>query len=304
VVEVVPLGDHDEREVLERAAAMEARSDHPLARAILAHARARGVPIVPADDLQVLPGRGAAARFGGQAFWVGSRRYLQERGQETEDVRRSLASLSGPGRTVVAVGTDHHVCGLIALADAVRPEARRAVDGLRKAGVEAVVLLTGDTRWTAEAVARETGVDTFRAELLPADKVEAMDELIEHYGEVAMAGDGVNDAPAMARAALGVAMGTAGSDAALETADVALMADDLSKLPWLVGHARDALAILRQNVAVALLVKAAFMALAIAGYATLWSAIAADMGASLLVTFNGLRLLHSVPPGVDEAPAP
>jgi Cd2+/Zn2+-exporting ATPase len=153
------------------------------------------------------------------------------------------------------------------------------------------VMLTGDNRGTAEAIARETGIDEVRAEMLPLEKVAAIDQLVARHGQVAMIGDGVNDAPAMARATLSVAMGAAGSDAAIETADVALMSDDLSKLPWLIRHSRRTLAVIRQNIVFSLLVKAVFVVLTFAGHASLWAAIAADMGASLLVIFNGLRLL-------------
>ena len=156
-------------------------------------------------------------------------------------------------------------------------------------------MLTGDNRATAEVISRETGVDEVRAELLPENKVAAIEELVSHYhktgGAVAMIGDGVNDAPAMARADLGIAMGAIGSDAAIETADIALMSDDLSKLPWLIGHSKATLAIIRQNIGFSLAVKLLFTGLTIAGFASLWGAIAADVGASLLVVLNGLRLL-------------
>ena len=168
---------------------------------------------------------------------------------------------------------------------------------LRELGVERLVLLTGDNRGTAEAVSRAVRIDEVRSELLPGDKVTAMRELVQQYGSVAMVGDGVNDAPAMETATLGIAMGAAGSDAAIETADVALMSDDLSKLPWLITHSRRTLAILRQNIGFSLLVKLVFMTLAFTGRATLWSAIAADMGASLLVIANALRLLREHPAG-------
>ena len=291
VVEVVPLAGHDERELLERVGALEARSEHPLARAILAYAKDRGAAIRPAEDFQILQGKGARGRFDGREYWLGSHRYLEQRGQETAEIHRRLEAMSEAGRTAVVVGTEDHVCGLIAVADEVRAESRAAVQALRDAGIRSIVMLTGDNRGTAEAIARETGVDEIRAELLPAEKVAAVEQLVARHGQVAMIGDGVNDAPAMARATLAVAMGVAGSDAAVETADVALMSDDLSKLPWLIRHSRRTLGVIRQNVAFSLAVKAVFVVLALAGHASLWAAIAADMGASLLVIFNGLRLL-------------
>jgi Cd2+/Zn2+-exporting ATPase len=291
VVEVVPLHDHSLPGLLERAAALEARSEHPLARAILAYAKEHGVEAAPADDFKILQGKGASGRIGGREYWLGSHRYLEERGQETESTHRRLVDMSQAGRTVVVVGTDDHVCGLIAIADPLRAEARGAIQALRQAGVREIVMLTGDNLETARAIALESGVEDYRAEMLPADKVAAIAELVDRHGQVGMIGDGVNDAPAMARATVSVAMGAAGSDAAIEAADIALMADDLGRLPWLVRHSRRTLRVIRQNIAFSLLIKALFVGLTFFGYATLWAAIAADMGASLLVIGNGLRLL-------------
>ena len=291
VVEVVPLAEHDEAELLARAVALEARSPHPIARAILRYAREKGVSARPAEKVQAIPGKGIGGLFQGKPFWLGSHRYLEERNQETPEIHARLEAMSDAGQTVVVVGNDTHVCGFIAVADGLRPEAREVVERLRDGGIPRLLLLTGDNRGTAQAVAREAGLDDVRAELLPADKVAAVEALTEAYGEVAMVGDGVNDAPAMARASLGIAMGSAGSDAAIESADIALMADDLGKLPWLVRHSHRTLSIIRQNIVFALGLKLAVFLLATAGYASLWMAIAADMGASLLVIANGLRLL-------------
>jgi Cd2+/Zn2+-exporting ATPase len=292
VVEVVPLDAHSELGLLETIAALESRSVHPLARAVLACAEARGVAVAPAVEFRVVPGRGAEGRVGDRTYWVGSHRLLEERGQETPEVRERLVAMARSGATGVVVGTGDHVCGLLAVADAVRADSAGAVAALRAAGVETIVLLTGDNRSTAEAVGSAVGVDEVYAELLPAEKVEVVDRLLARHGAVAMVGDGVNDAPAMARATLGVAMGAAGSDAAIETADVALMADDLGKLAWLVHHSRRTLRTIRQNIGLSLAVKAVFVGLTLAGLASLWAAIAADMGASLAVIGNGLRLLR------------
>ena len=193
----------------------------------------------------------------------------------------------------MVIGNERHVCGLIAVADRPRPEARDALDALRAAGVAHLIMLTGDNRATAEAIAREVGIDEVHAELLPEDKVAAVEALASTYPTVAMVGDGVNDAPAMARASFGIAMGAVGSDAAIETADIALMTDDLTRLAWLVGHSRRTLAIVRQNIVFSIGVKAVFVVLTFAGLATLWGAIAADVGASLLVVANALRLLRA-----------
>ena len=199
--------------------------------------------------------------------------------------------MSADGHTVVVVGNERHVCGLIALKDAPRPGVPGVLAALRQAGVGHLVLLTGDNRGTADAIRDALQFDEVQAELLPEDKVRAIEQLVERYGAVAMVGDGVNDAPAMARATLGIAMGAAGSDAAIETADIALMSDDLARLPWLIAHSRRTVAIIRQNISFALLVKTTFVVLAFVGRATLWSAIAADMGATFLVILNALRLL-------------
>lgn len=297
VVELVPLGSRTEAELLEFAAALEARSEHPLARAILEKARERGLTVTPAATVQAVRGKGVTGRIGARDAWLGSRKYLEERttSAATPEVLLSADRIAGAGRTVVAVGDENSVWGLIAIADAVRPEAKRIVAELHAAGIERVVMLTGDNRATAEVIARETGVDEVQAELLPENKVAGIERLVDRFhkggGAIAMIGDGVNDAPAMARADLGIAMGAIGSDAAIETADVALMSDDLSKLPWLIRHSKATLAIIRQNIGFSLAVKLLFTGLTIAGFASLWGAIAADVGASLLVVLNGLRLL-------------
>lgn len=295
VVDVVPLSGHSELELLEVIGAMEARSDHPLARAIVGHVQSRGVAGGTADDVQSVQGRGMTALVSGKRYWLGSHKYLEELGQDTPQIHDQIDRRSSAGRTVVVVGTGDHVCGFVTLADAVRSQSAAAVAALRAAGIEHIVMLTGDNDATAQRIAAETGITEVRAELLPADKVSAVEQLVDQYGVVAMIGDGVNDAPAMGRATIGIAMGAAGSDAAIEAADIALMSDDLSKLPWLVRHSRRTLSIIRQNVVLSLGVKAVFVVLTFSGVATLWAAIAADMGVSLLVIANALRLLTGSP---------
>jgi len=293
LVDIVPMSGHDETELLQRAAALESHSNHPLAQAIVAAANERGVKIPAADEFEIIQGKGATGRIDGKLYWLGSHRYLEERNQETPSIHEQLESMQQAGRTVVVVGNESHVCGFITLADTLRPTAAETLRQLRAAGVKHLVMLTGDNQGTAQAIATEAGIDEVHAELLPEDKVNAVESLVDKYGQVAMVGDGVNDAPALGRATLGIAMGAAGSDAAIETADIALMSDDLSKLPWLIHHSRRALAIIRQNITFSLFVKALFVVLTFAGYASLWAAIAADMGASMLVIFNGLRLLQA-----------
>lgn len=306
VQQVVPLSGHDERELLEIASAIEQRSEHPLARAIVRYAEERNQRPPPVDDYQTLKGKGATARLNGTPVWIGSHRLLEERAQETPEMHAQLEALSAAGASIVVVGNDDHVCGFIAIGDRVRDAAPQTVAELRAVGIEHVIMLTGDNQGTASAVAAATGVDEVRAELLPEQKVTAIEELVARYDAVAMVGDGVNDAPALARSTLGIAMGAAGTDAALETADVALMSDDLSRLPWLIRHSRRTLAVIRQNIVAAIAVKAVFILLTLAGHASLWAAIVADTGMSLVVVFNALRLLNGrlIPDRLERAGLP
>jgi len=292
VQEIVPMNGHTAGELLERAAALEAPSEHPLARAILRRAEAEGVRVQPAASFRAVRGKGAEATIDGRRFWIGSHRLMLEEHQETPEISALALALEDAGHSVVAIGNDQHVCGLLSVADGVRERASEALGELRRLGVAKIVMLTGDNEGTAAAVAAATGVDEFRSELMPEDKVAAVESLVAEFGDVAMVGDGVNDAPAMAVATLGIAMGAIGTDAAIETADVALMSDDLTKLPLLIRHSRRTLAVIKQNVVFALGLKLAFILLALGGLATLWMAIAADMGASLLVIANALRLLR------------
>jgi Cd2+/Zn2+-exporting ATPase len=296
VQEIIALNGHTPAELLARAAALEMHSEHPLAAAVLRKAQAEKVTPLVAQDFRAIKGRGAEATIEGRLFWVGSHRLLHEKGVEESEIHAHAQRMEDAGHSIIVVGSDRHVCGLISVADAIRPEAADLILQLKAAGVRHVVMLTGDNQGTADAVGRAVGVDEVRAELLPEDKMLAIQELSLSHGSVAMVGDGVNDAPALATAAIGIAMGTAGTDAAIETADIALMSDDLARLPWLVRHARRSLRIVRQNIVFALGLKAVFMVLALLQVATLWMAIAADMGASLLVIFNALRLLHDEKP--------
>jgi Cd2+/Zn2+-exporting ATPase len=293
VIDVVPMNGHDEEELLTRAGALELNSNHPLARAIVNETKKRGMTMLPAESFETIQGKGATGVIDGKTYWLGSHRYLEQRGQETPEVRQQLEAMQEAGRTVVVIGNDEHVCGFITLADAIRDETREAINTLHQVGIKRIVMLTGDNEGTAKAIGKESGIDEVHAELLPEDKVAEVEELVSRYEHVAMIGDGVNDAPALARASLGLAMGAAGSDAAIETADIALMSDDLSKLPWLIEHSRRTLSVIRQNIWFSLAIKALFVVLTLAGVASLWAAIAADMGASLLVIANGLRLLRS-----------
>jgi Cd2+/Zn2+-exporting ATPase len=292
VQRVIPLNGHSREDLLQRAASLEAQSDHPLARAIQQRAEEEGIPFQPAENCKAIRGKGAEGLIDGRLFWIGSHRFLHEKAEETEELHQTALGLEDDGHSVIIVGNDRHVCGLISVADALRPESQSAVEGLKRSGVDKVVMLTGDHEGTAQAVADSIGIDAYRAGLLPEDKVREVESLVGRYRQVAMVGDGINDAPAMAAASVGVAMGVAGTDAAIETADIALMSDDLRKLAWLIRHSRRTLRVIKQNIIFSVAIKALFITLALAGAATLWMAIAADMGASLVVIFNGLRLLR------------
>jgi len=306
VTDVIPLDGRAEEEVLSLAAAVESRSEHPLARAIVSAAEQRGIPFTPAEDFRALIGRGARASRDGVLTYIGNLNLFGEMRTPLPEVLRAQAErLEGDGKTVMFVATvagsqsaalshvEGAAVGLIAVADTVRPDAREAVASLKRSGIRRTVMLTGDNERTTAAIAAQVGVDEAQANLLPEEKVEAVERLLAEFGQVAMVGDGVNDAPALARATVGIAMGGAGTDQALETADIALMADDLSKLPFAMKLSRRALGVIRQNIAFSLLVKAAFVALTIPGLATLWMAVFADMGTSLIVILNGMRLLRN-----------
>ncbi len=292
VQSVVPLNGHSDQDLLSVAASIEASSLHPLAQAITACAQERGIAYQPAESHAALDGKGAEGVVDGQTFWLGSHRLVHDKTPCDVTAEARAAEFEAAGQTVVMLGNEGHVCGLLSLADAPRPNAKAVLAEIRAAGIDHCVMLTGDNHGTAEALAKLTGVDEFRAELLPEDKLNAIAELRARYGPVGMVGDGINDTPAMAAADVAIAMGAAGSDAAVETADIALMGDDLSAVPWLLQHSRRVLGIIKQNVAIALGLKLAVFALALGGYATLWMAIAGDMGASLIVIFNGLRALR------------
>jgi len=295
VASVHPLGDTSERALLEVAAALEARSSHPLARAILTRAQVAGIGNDAAEDTSTVPGRGVEGSFGGRKVWLGSDRFAAEKGLDGTLPDELREQIEGAGSTLVAVGDAEKLLGVLELRDRIRADAHGIVARLHAQGVKSIIMLTGDNERTARAVAAEVGIDEVRAELLPEQKVDAIEELVESHDMVAMIGDGVNDAPAMARAHFGIAMGAIGSDAAVETADIALMTDDIGKVPWLIAHSRRTMWIIRQNIGMSLATKAVFVGLTAFGMASMWGAIAADVGVSLLVVMNALRLLNGKP---------
>ncbi len=288
VAGIFPLDGTDAGDLLRIAAALEMRASHPLARAILTRA---GGGVSAAEDTRTVPGRGVTGVLDGRSVWLGSDRFADERGFGDTLPAELRTRIESAGSTLVAVGDDNALLGVLELRDRIRADARDTVTALHALGVETIVMLTGDNARTAASVARSVGIDEVRAELLPDQKVTAIEELVARHDMVAMIGDGVNDAPAMARAHVGIAMGAIGSDAAVETADIALMTDDIAKLPWLISHSRRTMAIIRQNIGFSLAVKAAFVVLTGLGMASMWGAIAADVGVSLLVVGNALRLL-------------
>jgi len=292
VVELVALDGHTEEELLSRAAAVEAGSEHPLARAIIDECKRRGLAVPAASEVRAVRGKGVEGRFDGRSFWVGSHRWVEEKGRDSHDTDKHMLELSRHDRSVMLVGNERHVCGLIAVADDVRPEARLIQGELLAEGADCL-MLTGDNERTALSIAAniEWKPQLVRAELLPEEKIAIVEKLVAERPPVAMVGDGINDAPALAAADLGIAMGVAGSDTAIETADVALMTSDLTKIPWLMRHSRRTRRIVRQNIIGALALKAVFVLLTFGGVASLWMAIVADMGASLVVVANALRLL-------------
>ncbi len=292
VTDVIPLGGLAADQLLALAAAVEKWSEHPIARAIAA--AAAGLELKPASAFRALVGRGAQAEVNGAVVYVGNARLFAELGHGIARQEAVLASLEAAGKTAMLVGTAEALYGVIAVADTLRDDSAAAVAALRRAGVGHVAMLTGDNRRAAAAVAARLKLDGVYSELMPADKVRAVKDLAGRYGGVVMVGDGVNDAPALAAADVGVAMGVAGSDAALETADIALMADDLGKLAYVIRLSRKTLTIIKENIVFAVAVKAVFVVLTFAGFANLWLAVFADTGASLLVTLNGMRLMRKL----------
>jgi len=270
---------------------LAARSDHPVSQALV---RARTEKIHHRDeitDFAAIPGRGVQGTLAGKRYYLGNHRLMEELGICSPELERQLEALEREGKTVVLVASEQQALGLFAVADTVKPSSRQAIEQLHALGVK-TVMLTGDNRHTAEAIAREVGIDEAHGSLLPEDKFKTVESLVNQGGPIGMVGDGINDAPALARADIGFAMGAAGTDTAIETADVALMDDDLRKIPLFIELSRETARILIQNITLAIGIKAVFLVFAVLGTATLWMAVLADMGASLLVVANGLRMLR------------
>lgn len=293
VTAVRAFNGFSQRALVSLAASVESHSEHPLARAIVRYAEQNEIEINTPRNFRAIPGRGAEAEIDGQRVILGKLTLLEDMGIIGDGIDKALLGVKNGSQTTVMVGASGKIVGMLAISDEIRLEPARAVEELRREGIRHIVLITGDNNDSATAVGRAIGADEIYAELLPWEKADKVRMLQAKYGHVAMVGDGVNDAPALASGDIGIAMGAAGSDSALETADVALMSDDLLKIPWLIRLSRKTRGIIIQNIGLAITVKFVFVTLATLGMATLWMAVFADMGISLLVIFNGLRALQS-----------
>ena len=299
VAEVIPLGEKSSEEIIKIAAAIDSHSEHPIAIAIVDYAKAQKIEVLTATDYRSRTGMGADGSLNGHQYFVGNHRYTHSLGVCSEEIEARLQKVESQGLSVVVVGHKTHdacagdVLGIIAVGDTIRPDARAAIESLHAVGIEQIVMLSGDNQTTACAIAKQAGIDEAKGDLLPEQKIENVRALMKKYEYVGMVGDGVNDAPAMASASLGIAMGVAGTDTALETADMALMTDDLGKISEAIHLGRRALGIIKFNISFALAIKAVFLVLAFTGHTSLWLAILADTGATLLVIANALRLLRA-----------
>ena len=273
------------------AASLAARSDHPVSHAVAQQAEQQGIVVHEVHDFQALPGRGVRGLVEGTLYHLGNHRLVEDLGLCSPQLEARLDLLERQGKSVVLLLDGSGPVALFAVADTVKDSSREAIAQLHELGIR-TVMLTGDNPHTAEAIAAQVGIDQAYGNLLPADKLKTIEDLYSKGHRVGMVGDGINDAPALARAEIGFAMAAAGTDTAIETADVALMDDDLRKIPAFVRLSRNSAAILKQNIVLALGIKAIFLGITFAGMATMWMAVFADMGVSLLVVFNGLRLLR------------
>jgi len=293
VTDVIPIGNLSRNEVLGLSASLESRSEHPLGEAVVRKAREEEIPFSPADDFEALVGLGAKGRVNGREFFIGGMRLFLERKMPVEPIQPLLSSLEEDGKTTILIGDQEKILGVIAIADRLRFEAKEAIQRLKEIGIRQVVMLTGDNEGTAKAIASEAGVDQYFARLLPEDKVEKVKQLRQGDGRIAMVGDGINDAPAMAVADLGIAMGAAGTDIAMETADIALMSDDLSKIPVALNLSRRTIRNIRQNIILSLTIIAFLVPAALAGWISMVPGLLINEAGGLAVIINGLRLLKN-----------
>lgn len=285
------LNGADETLVRSLAASLASRSDHPVSGALSKAAQSDGVTLREVENFEALPGRGTKGMMGGKIYHLGNHRLVHELGRCSEALEARLATLEKQGKTVILLADETDVLGIFAVADTVKDSSQQAIAELHALGIK-TLMLTGDNVHTAQAIAQQVGIDEAQGDLLPQDKLKIIESKLGKNGSVGMVGDGINDAPALARADIGFAMGAAGTGTAIETADVALMDDDLRKLPRFVRLSRKTHTLLVQNITLALGIKAVFLVLTFTGVGTMWMAVFADVGASLLVVANGLRLVR------------
>ncbi|MEF3309453.1 heavy metal translocating P-type ATPase [Paenibacillus sp. GYB004] len=285
----------NEKELLSIITALEYRSQHPLASAIMRKAEEENISYsdVVVDDFSSITGKGIKGTVNGTTYYIGSPKLFKEMFASSSDlIEQNVTALQNEGKTAMVIGTDKEMLAVIAVADEVRESSKEVIQKLHQLGIKKTIMLTGDNKGTASAIGSHVGVSDVQAELLPQDKLDFIKQLRSEYGNVAMVGDGVNDAPALAASTVGIAMGGAGTDTALETADVALMGDDLRKLPFAIKLSRKALSTIKANITFAIAIKFIALLLVIPGWLTLWIAILSDMGATLLVALYGLRLMR------------
>lgn len=282
-----------EEELLSIARTIEEYSNHPIAKAITSYSQECNIPVQQGTDFRAIVGKGAQVTIQGETYYAGNAALFEEQGVSTDIWQESMLDMQRMGQTVVLVGTNHHILGLIAVADSIRSTTFETIQELKSGGIQETVMLTGDNEGTGQHIAGQAAVDRYFANLLPEDKVRAVEKLQAEGKTVAMIGDGINDAPALATADLGIAMGGAGTDTAMETADIVLMADNLEKLPYTISLSRKALQIIKQNIWFSLIVKFIALAFIFPGWLTLWLAVLSDTGAALIVILNSMRLLKN-----------
>ncbi len=292
VTDTIPMNNQREETILQLAASIESHSEHPLGETIVNYVKERGLNLQTVDTFESLPGMGVKARIGTQEYCIGNKRLFSQFSIPIDKALVHISELEKQGKTAVLLGSQKELLGIIAVADKVRREAKDVIQTLKQEGIKKVIMLTGDNEGTAESIAREVGVDEYYAKLLPEDKVEAVKKLKEKYSYIAMVGDGVNDAPAMAEANAGIAMGAAGTDIAIETSDFVLMSDDLAKIPYIITLSRRAVRNIRQNIIVSLLIIAFLVPAAVCGWIGLVPGLLINEIGGLIVIINGLRLLR------------
>lgn len=291
VTDIIAI-NRPENEVINLATLIERRSEHPIAKAIVAYNH----HVILTDDVtefKAIPGKGAQAKINNDLYYLGNPRFMKDNNIDLSSSFDIINELAGQGKTVIILANTSEVLGLIGISDTIREESPETIKKLKKAGIDHVIMLTGDNHQVAQAIAKDIKADSFAADLLPQDKAQAMNKLLNKYDKVAMVGDGINDAPALALSTVGIAMGGAGTGTALETADIALMSDNLSKLPFAINLSRRTVRTIKQNIIISLFLKGIILLLIVPGLLTMWLAVIADVGTSMLVTLNGMRLLRN-----------